>query len=67
MMRRKNIILFVKQILLFGIFMDILSYQGISLISVSKEYIYYVYTAIVTIAAISATLLTIVVNSFDEK
>jgi len=47
--------------------MDLLSYQGNSLISVSKEFIYYVYAAIATIAAISATILTIVVNSFNEK
>jgi hypothetical protein len=67
MIKTRKLTLTTLLILLFGIFMDISSYQGISLISVSKEYIYYVYTAIVTIAAISATLLTIVVNSFDEK
>lgn len=68
MMKRKKLMLSVILILSFGVLMDLLSYhQGNSLISVSKEFIYYVYAAIATIAAISATILTIVVNSFNEK
>lgn len=67
MMKRTNLIVSVIVILLIGALMDILSYQGTSLIIVAEEYIYYVYAALATIAAISATILTVVVNSFNEK
>lgn len=59
--------LFAGTILLIGALLDFLSFQGISLIHVSEQYIYYVYAALSTIAAISATILTVVVNSFNEK
>ncbi|MCK9217059.1 MAG: hypothetical protein M0P77_03960 [Firmicutes bacterium] len=54
-------------ILLFGVFLDFFAHQGISLISINENYIYYVHTTITTVAATSTTILTIIVNSFAEK
>lgn len=54
-------------IIVLGVLTDLLLYQSTSLIIVNDEYIYHVYAALTTIAAISPTILTIVVNSFNEK
>lgn len=67
MMKREKIIWSVAMILVIGGLMDVFSFKGIYMLSVSKEYIYYVYGAIVTIAALSATILTIVVSSFSDN
>ena len=65
--RRSQLITLVAIIIIIGVYLDILVSGGISIILVNSNYIFYVYAALATIAALSATMLTVIINSFDNK
>jgi uncharacterized membrane protein len=67
-MKKQKLIGIVLILILIGVSFDILPINlKQSFILVSGDFISTVYTALATIAAISATILTVVVNSFNNK
>jgi hypothetical protein len=67
MWKKKKLIGFIIVLILLGISFDLHSIFYTPIISVSNEFIYYIFAAHSTIAAISATILTVVVNSLSNR
>ncbi len=67
-MKRKNICIIMLSLFIIGLILDLIdSCFCIKLFIVDSSYKYYVFAASATVAAISATLLTIIINSLNDE